>query len=107
MSEPLVNVALPKLREVLRDSPGLSQRGLAAALGIHESNVSRLINGGRQMLSREQIEIIEQYTGREYAYLAELKSQNLTESEAEHLRKFRAASEKARQLSDDILDAVP
>lgn len=73
MSEQEINVPLPNLAIVLRETEGLSQRGLAAFLGIHESNISRLITGKAKMLTPERIRLIEQYTGQKFEYLANLK----------------------------------
>lgn len=74
-------------------------------MGIHESNVTRLIQGKRVMLSRDQIIAIEKYTGRSFAELADLASFNLTEEEAAFLRLYRAASQKKRQAIRLTLEA--
>ena len=98
MSDSVDNVPLPRLKEAL-DEKGRTQRGLAKFMGIHESNIARLIKGERSMLSPEQIRKIEEYTGKEFAYLADLKGACLSDDEVELLRKYREASAAAREIA--------
>jgi hypothetical protein len=42
---------------------------------------------------------IEEYTGKEFAYLADLKGACLSDDEVELLRKYREASETAREIA--------
>ncbi|MGN6313198.1 MAG: helix-turn-helix domain-containing protein [Rhodanobacteraceae bacterium] len=91
MTEQAISIPLPNLKVVLKSTKGLSQRGLAAFLGIHESNISRLIQGKAKMLTRERIKLIEQYTGKSFEYLADLKSAQLTDEEESDLRAMRNA----------------
>ena len=104
MRRPTQPLPLPKLRDALR-AEGRTQRGLAAAMGLHESNVSRLLKGERIMLTRDQIIAIEAYTGRSFGELADLASYNLTDEEAALLRTYRAASERKRQAVRLTLEA--
>jgi len=91
MSDAPSKVALPNLKAALADKEGLTQRGLAEHLGIHESNISRLIKGKAKMLTREKIRIIEQYTGKTFEYLAALKEAALSEEEVDDLAALRNA----------------
>lgn len=104
MSKDRLNIPLPNLEVVLKGTPGLSQRGLAKFMGTHESNISRLIRGKATMLTRDKIKAIEEYTGRTYEYLADLKSAALSEEEADDVRAMRKAPEELRALLRKNLD---
>lgn len=104
MSEPRASIPLPNLRAVLTAASGLSQRGLAKYLGINESGVSRLIRGKAKMLTRERIKLIEEYTGRSFEYLADLKGANLSEREASNIAAGRKAPPEVQVLIDRLLD---
>lgn len=104
MSTEDLNIPLPNLEVVLKTTTGLSQRGLAKFMQTHESNISRLIRGKAKMLTREKIRFIEEYTGRTYEYLADLKSAALTDQEADDLRAMRKAPEDLRTLLRKNLD---
>lgn len=104
MAKPMLDIPLPRLREVLRTTHGLSQRGLADYLGVSEGTVSRIIKGEIRMLTRERIKKIEAYTGKSYAYLAELDTGPLTEQEVSDLTALRHAPEDLRALLRKNLD---
>jgi plasmid maintenance system antidote protein VapI len=104
VSEKPINVPLPNLKVVLETTQGLSQRGLAAFLGIHESNISRLIRGKAKMLTRERINQIEQYTGRTFEFLADLKKAALTPEEIADLEAMRNAPPELMALVRKTLD---
>lgn len=103
MSQSPRSVPLPNLKAALNEGEGLSQRGLAAFLGIHEGNISRLIQGKAKMLTRERIEMIERYTGRSFEYLAGLKDANLREEEAEMVAARRKAPAAIQAAVDALL----
>ena len=103
MSSPEFKVALPRLASALKDGSNLTQRGLAAFLGIHESNISRLIRGKAQMLTRERIRLIEEYTGKTFEYLADLKEANLSEDEVAMMEARRNAPPEIRAAIDTML----
>lgn len=102
MSQEPISVVLPKLREALR-SKRLTQRGLADFLGTDESNISRLIRGKAKMLTPERIRKIEQYTGKSFEYLADLKSANLSEREAANVAADRRAPPNVQAAIDALL----
>lgn len=104
MSQAGAMLALPNLKAALNAQPGLTQRGLARFMGVHESNISRLIQGKAKMLTREQIRLIEAYTGRSYEYLADLKSQNLSEQDVSDLKALRKAPVELVALLRKTLD---
>lgn len=104
MSKQAVNIPLPNLKLVLDTTEGLSQRGLATFLGIHESGISRLIRGKAKMLTRERIKQIEEYTGKSFEYLADLKAAKLTDDEESDLRAMRAAPPELIALLRKTLD---
>lgn len=104
MSEEPFSLPLPNLGPLLKETAGLSQRGLAAFLGIHESNISRLIKGKAKMLTRERIRKIEEYTGQSFEYLAGLKEANLSNREESNVRADRKAPLEIQALIDKLLD---
>lgn len=104
MSQESLSVPLPNLRLVLTTTPGLSQRGLAKHLGIHESGISRLIKGKAKMLTRERIKLIEEYTGKTFEYLADLKAAALTDQEQSDLDAMRHAPPELLALLRKNLD---
>lgn len=53
------------IAQCLETTPGLTQRGLAEALGVNPSAVNRMIHGFRQ-IKVDEIPIIEHYLGQKY-----------------------------------------
>lgn len=104
MSDDAVNIPLPNLKLVLKTTKGLSQRGLADFIGIDESNISRLVRGKQKMLTPQRIRQIEQYTGKTFEYLADLKAARLTEEEESDLRAMRKAPPELIALLRKNLD---
>lgn len=51
-----------KIREALENNPGLTQRGLAARMGLDPAAVNRMLYGRRGIMA-EEIPIIEDYLG--------------------------------------------
>ncbi|MDE1151312.1 MAG: S24 family peptidase [Micavibrio sp.] len=51
-----------RVKQVLDDTPGLTQKGLAAHMGLNPANVNRMLHGIRA-IKAEEIPVIEEYLG--------------------------------------------
>jgi len=51
-----------KIREILENTPGLTQKGLADYMGMNPAAVNRMLHGSRN-IKAEEIPLIEQYIG--------------------------------------------
>ncbi|TVQ82562.1 MAG: XRE family transcriptional regulator [Micavibrio sp.] len=54
------------IRKTIRETPGLTQRGLAKAMGMNPATVNRMLYG-RRHIRAEEVPQIEAYLGRTYA----------------------------------------
>lgn len=59
-----------KIRQIIERTPGLTQKGLADALGLNPAAVNRMLHGQRRIMA-EEIPLIEAYLGHKLIIYAE------------------------------------
>jgi transcriptional regulator with XRE-family HTH domain len=88
-------VDIGKRIEAVREEGGLTQSGLARAMGVSQSAVSQ-IEAGERNPSYEMLRQIARAMNVSVAYLVGAEVESLSAEEETHFRQYRALSEVAR-----------
>lgn len=100
MMEIMSTILYEKIRSVLQNTPGLTQKGLAERMGLNPAAVNRMLYGRRNIMA-DEIPVIEEYLGIKLAIGAShLAAQP-------NRRGFADGAGQERMQEDDMYGQIP
>lgn len=100
MMEIMSTLLYEKIRSVLQNTPGLTQKGLAERMGLNPAAVNRMLYGRRNIMA-DEIPVIEEYIGMKLAIGASPSPVQL------HRRGFADGGGQERMQEDDMYGQIP
>lgn len=100
MMEIMSTMLYEKIRSVLENTPGLTQKGLAERMGLNPAAVNRMLYGRRNIMA-DEIPVIEEYLGLKLAIGAPSSPVPL------HRRGFADGAGQERMQEDDMYGQIP
>lgn len=91
-----------KIRQILENTPGLTQRGLAEYMGLNPAAVNRMLYG-RRGIRAEEVPLIEAYLGRK----VDMPAPVVAAAPAGFSRRARGFADGAQQSGFAAADATP
>lgn len=93
-----------RIRDIIENTPGLTQKGLAKAMGINAAAVNRMLHGQRNIMA-EEIPVIERYLGvkldiSDEEHVSSNNSAGGVYDFAQGLHSKNAAAKRSRGFSD-------